>query len=521
MSKAISIYASHDSSICVVDNNGNYRVYELERFLNERYCRINIKDDFEEILQDIKKVIINDTGIDTFDICYFGQFLKGKVDEQKKIFAKVFNVKEFIEVNHHYSHASTALYQSEFDKSLIVSFDGGGWEAGVVDFFNVYIGDKTTGEISKIKRVNIDLGTAYSLLAIPVSEVRKGNFLSYAGKIMGIAGYGNVISEWVAPIKHFYVNQVGDRTRQLTALGNKIGLNLGENQLSGQKSYDLAATSQYVFETIVMDIILPLIEQHQLPVCLTGGCALNVLFNEKLRNTIKYPVFVPPNPNDCGLSFGHLVLHEPPKKQVKITYSGFSLLDQEELPSYIKKYGATKVTTEDVAKLIVDGKIIGLVQGNSEVGPRALGNRSIICDPSFKDMKDILNAKVKFREWFRPFAPVVRAEEVEKYFDFSGESEYMSFAPKVNEEYREQLSSITHIDGTARAQTITKQQNEYLYDIISQVDKLKGIGVILNTSFNILGRPILTRIEEAIHVLENTELDYVLVEGYLFKKLDK
>ena len=135
-------------------------------------------------------------------------------------------------------------------------------------------------------------------------------------------------------------------------------------------------------------------------------------------------------------------------------------------------------------------------------------------------MKDILNAKVKFREWFRPFAPVVRLEEVDKYFEFSGESEFMSFAPKVKEDYREKLASITHIDNTARVQTITKDQNKYLYELISEIDKLKGIGVILNTSFNIKGKPILTKIEEAIHVLETTELDYLLIEGFLFKKIE-
>ena len=176
------------------------------------------------------------------------------------------------------------------------------------------------------------------------------------------------------------------------------------------------------------------------------------------------------------------------------------------------------VTHKDVAQLLADNKIIAMFQGASESGPRALGNRSIICDPSISDMKDILNAKVKFREWFRPFAPVCREEDRNVYFKNAYPSEYMSFAPEVKEEYRKVLPAITHADGTARLQTVNSSQHKLFYDILTELRKRNHISVIMNTSFNIRGNPILTTYEDAFYVLENTEMDFIVTEKYLFIK---
>ena len=131
-------------------------------------------------------------------------------------------------------------------------------------------------------------------------------------------------------------------------------------------------------------------------------------------------------------------------------------------------------------------------------------------------MKDILNSKVKFREWYRPFAPVARLENASEYFNNVFESKYMSFAPTVKKEYEEELNAITHIDKTSRLQTITREQHELFYDILLELENQNHVSVILNTSFNILGNPILTKIKDALYVLDNTELDYVIVDGYLF-----
>jgi carbamoyltransferase len=164
------------------------------------------------------------------------------------------------------------------------------------------------------------------------------------------------------------------------------------------------------------------------------------------------------------------------------------------------------------------GKIVGVVRGNSEHGPRALGNRSIICNPAISDMKDILNEKVKHREWYRPFAPVVRLEDVSEYFEWDRESRWMSFCPKVKEEWREKLPAITHVDGTARVQTITREQNEWLYDLLTNFKEKTGIGVLLNTSFNVNGKPILSTYKDAFHIYDTTDIDGLILEHLYIRK---
>jgi carbamoyltransferase len=164
------------------------------------------------------------------------------------------------------------------------------------------------------------------------------------------------------------------------------------------------------------------------------------------------------------------------------------------------------------------GKIVGVVRGNSEHGPRALGNRSIICNPAISDMKDILNEKVKHREWYRPFAPVVRLEDVSEYFEWDRESRWMSFCPKVKEEWREKLPAITHIDNTARVQTVTREQNEWLYDLLTNFKEKTGIGVLLNTSFNVNGKPILSTYKDAFHIYDTTDIDGLIIEHLYIRK---
>ena len=166
-----------------------------------------------------------------------------------------------------------------------------------------------------------------------------------------------------------------------------------------------------------------------------------------------------------------------------------------------------------------EGKGIGIVNGDSEHGPRALGNRSILCNP-VGDMKDVLNAKVKNREWYRPFAPVVRLEDVQKYFDFPEgcESRHMTFVAKVHHEYRDVIPAVTHEDGTGRLQTVTEHQNALLYQILTAFDNISEHGVLMNTSFNVNGQPILSSLEDAFHVLHNTKLDGVYYDGNLYFK---
>jgi carbamoyltransferase len=307
----------------------------------------------------------------------------------------------------------------------------------------------------------------------------------------------------------------------LKILSEKTGLVFDKsNRLEGQEAWDLAKTSQIAFEEITLELIKPFLDEYpNIPLIMVGGCALNILFNTRLKEELDRPVFVPPNPNDCGIASGLLLSKMKPERAIDLTYAGIPILDEENLWSVLEhNWRSEPLNIDNLVDFIISGKIVGVARGNSEHGPRALGNRSIICDPTKPDMKDILNAKVKHREWYRPFAPVVRLEDVSKYFEFEGESRWMGFCPKVREEWRETLVSITHVDGTARVQTVTKEQNPWLYDLLTKFEEKTGVGVLLNTSFNVDGKPILSTLRDALEVYNKTELDALVLQNYFIRK---
>jgi carbamoyltransferase len=346
--------------------------------------------------------------------------------------------------------------------------------------------------------------------------------LALSGKMMGLCAYGNVIEEHVPAFAMFFFNRDYKQLAEKTGLPLKNLDNPWDNPLEnwvfeGQEGYDIAATAQRAFEVAFFSVLDRY--DNDVPLVLTGGCALNVLVNEQLKKHTNRQIYVPPNPHDGSLSLGHMFLYKKPEKNVNITYAGLPLTDKELFPEYIDKYNARKIDKKELAQLIKDGNIIGLVYGDSEVGPRALGNRSIVCDPNIREMKDILNAKVKFREWYRPFAPFCKKEDAPKYFESRNfdNLEYMSYAPKVKDEYVEKLPSITHIDNTARLQTVTEESHAEFYELLTEFGKISETNVLLNTSFNIRGYPILSSIEDALYALNNTQMDYVVIEDYLFE----
>ena len=372
-----------------------------------------------------------------------------------------------------------------------------------------------------LNRIDSDFGGGYLLCGSLVREVgeKSRHQLALAGKLMGLCGYGKVIPEFVPAFEEFFFDRDYEKLSNWTNLPLKNVKKPWKDPLTnwafeGQYAYDIAATAQEGFENAFFEVL----DRYDpnIPLCICGGADLNVLVNEKIKEKYDRPLYVPPNPHDGGLSLGHLFMYREPTERVDITYSGLPLLDRNKLPEYIEKYNAKKVNKKEIAEIIKDGKIIGLVYGDSEVGPRALGNRSIVCDPNIADMKDILNSKVKFREWYRPFAPFCKKEDAHKYFDSPNfdNLEYMSYAPRVKVDT---LPSITHVDGTARLQTVTEESHSHFYELLTEFGKISETNVLLNTSFNIRGYPILSTIKDALYALENTEMDYVVIEDYLFE----
>lgn len=534
----IAFYGSHNASYAVEENGKILMVLEAERFLNYKNSgmaqyKCPKVTDIIFLSQYIPQYIMKTLGITEFDTCYSLNtdiIYYGHHGLEKSIPAKNYQYR-----HHHQSHAAGCFYQSPFQDALVFSFDGGGDDGK----FNIYLANRETSvnllesvnnPVFNLNHIKYDLGFPYMTFAHYLNDIKfewisDGN-LVYPGKIMGLASYGVVREEWLNHFIEFYKNDANglDYEEKINLLGDKIDVVFDHtNRLEGQLAWDIAATSQKAFEECFLEVVKPYMDLYpDLPICVTGGCGLNIILNTRIKEEFKKEVFVGPNPNDCGIAVGTLLHEIRPKEPADVTYSGTNLLDLDSLSHYIQNemftFTSHFLDTNDLVDDLIDGKIIGVARGKSEHGPRALGNRSIICDPSFPKMKDILNEKVKHREWYRPFAPVVRLEDVNKYFEWEGESRWMSFCPKVREEWREALASITHIDGTARVQTVTKEQNEWLYNLLTEFDNKKGVGVLLNTSFNVDGKPILSTVSDAFKIFRESQMDRLVIENYYFKK---
>ena len=520
----IAFYGSHNSAIAVEKDGKVITVIEIERFLNQKnagYSQYLVSYTRPYLVKQILEYIKKEFGVEEYETCYFLN-TDCIEDEVRYHHHKMIPAENYVGTMHHESHAACGYYQSDYKDALIVYFDGGGNDG----FFNVYVAEDRK-EIKLIDKFPIDLGFPYMSFGDYLGDIKHEPALSignlvYSGKIMGLCSYGKVREEWLPHFEEYYRKKPdGVNFRGfIKELGEQIGITFSvKDRLFGDDAYDVAMTSQQAFENVFLDIMNPFLEQYpDLPLIVVGGCGLNILLNTRLKEELNRGVFVPPNPNDCGIAAGMILNHIKPEKAIDLTYAGIPILDRDTLMSYVEDKRPNKL---EIPKLVYDlknGKIVGVVRDTSEHGPRALGNRSILCNPSYPDMKDVLNAKVKNREWYRPFAPVVRLEDVSKYFNFEGESRWMGFCPTVKEEWREQLVSITHVDGTARVQTVTEEQNPWLYDLITEFEKETGIGVLLNTSFNVNGKPILSRYMDAIKVYENTQMDCLLLQDFYFRK---
>jgi carbamoyltransferase len=568
----IACHTGHNASIVVAKGRKILEVIEFERFVsykNAGYMHLSlpaknvdtwrwekpyIDEDRFLVQSKLIKDYISRKYTESFD---YGLIQGIFLDENNKIaihnfecisrFKSLFNVREWAPLcSHHKSHAANAFYQSPYDKALCISADGIGNDGS----FNLYLNEreKETVFLTSVKRRF--LGILYAFFAYYCDDItthtdsKASEDLEYAGKIMGLSSYGKVREEWLPHFIKFYkshdihqtpfntvintfdefqIYNENQQRRLFSDLSDKIGVEFNIiNKLTGQLQHDVVATSQRAFEEVFIETIMPHLNNYSdLPVCFSGGCALNIILNTRLVEELGREVFVGPSPNDSGQALGMMLDYLKPKEPFDATYSGVPILDIDSLSFYLhsdKIHNINLLNITDLATKIAAGKIFGIVRGRSENGPRALGNRSILCNPAIPEMKDILNYKVKKREPYRPFAPVVRLEDVNKYFHWEKESRWMSFCPRVREEYASKLPSITHVDGTARVQTVTKEQNEFLYNLLTEIEKITGMGVLLNTSFNIAGKPLVSTARDALWMLDNTGLDGLVIEDIQIEK---
>ena len=543
--KILGIHANgHDANASVVMDGTVTEVIEFERVFGEKHCRLNVLHPRFDRYMDW---LFNEHRVGTdFDavalhLHNFGSEPREYVEMVQmravEVISRYLPAAHYLQLSHHLCHAASAYFTSPFDDAVILSFDGHGDDGSTVGFH------AKGGALDYVRGWPFSMGRAYSALSNIIGGIhaKDGNA---AGKVMGLTAYGKVVPEWTAAIQRFITSYTGLRS-EFSPLYWEAGVADGQFVLPGfgaiegkgafngpedPKAQNFAATYQYVWSSIVQDIVRELIVTTGTKrVCLAGGCALNATTNyDVLHMPEVEDLHLIPNPSDCGLSVGAALYTAYTYQGTAWTgspqrftspYLGLPILDIADLDRLAAERGGKRLVqpATELAKIIAEGTKIGLMQGRAEVGPRALGNRSILCDPRRADMKDLINQQIKGREWYRPFAPVVREGEQDRYFVMPRPAPYMSFIADVRSEWRDHVPAIVHADGTARVQTVTADQNPFLWELLGAYEKETGIGMLLNTSFNGRGEPIYSRIVEALNLLDTTDLDGVCVEGVLFQ----
>ena len=447
-------------------------------------------------------------------------------------------------INHQTAHAASTFYTSPFEKSVILTLDGSG-------DYPQKSGSYHYGENTRLENMGAPdtlIGVFYDYMPDYLSL---GPGLTKAGTLMGLSSYGepNEIAktQWEDFIKPGITHDNSD-TKYYYVMGSKLlgkppysyryfvdeEKELYNKKPTGSKKYtllerkdvdkkigmDAAASVQYIFEKIVLKFVDELYEitkeYNGGNLCLAGCSFLNCNVNYKILKESKFDnIYIYPAAGDDGLAVGgalYVAHHLANNKRIEysnseIVYTGGKYEDNSIGVEYDKTV---------IAKMISESKIIAWYQGKSEFGPRALGNRSFIANPTDPNMKDILNSRVKFREWFRPFAPSVVEENAQDYFDIDVPSPFMLYTCPVKK--KELVPAITHVDGTARVQTVNKKDNPKYYELIKEVEKFTGIPMVLNTSLNINGQPIVETIEEALELFEQSDIDGIVINDRMILK---
>ena len=466
----------------------------------------------------------------------------------KKIRKELKYKKDILFVEHHLAHAASSFLVSPFKEAAILTIDGVG------EWTTTTYGVGKENQIHLIKEIKFphSLGLLYSTITAYLGF--KVNNAEY--KIMGLSPSGDMDRETnqyyhklkkVIDIKEdgsyrldmsYFVYHYKDKmpSKKLCKLLSGP-IRKKESELT-QRHKAISAALQMIYEEVLFKTLNHLYKQtgHQ-NIIISGGCGLNSVANGKiLKDTPFKDIWIQPNSSDGGTSIGvasyiyNTILGNKRNYQLKDAYLGPEFSTQE-IKEFLDKnkinYSEFKDKEELVkttAELIYKDKVIGWFQGRMEWGPRALGSRSILSNACNPKMQEILNLKVKHREKFRPFAPVVCEDDALKYFDcddpITEPTDFMLMVYPIREEWYEKIPSVTHVDGSGRLQTIRKHQNPLYYDLIKEFGKLSGIPILINTSFNIRGEPIVCTPYDAYKCMMGTGIDYLIMDKFLIKRKD-
>jgi len=438
-------------------------------------------------------------------------------------------------VDHHKAHAASCYLVSPFDEAAIFVADGYAEDNSTLMAY----GRGSTIDRLETVRFPVSLGQLYGA----ITEYLGFKICNGEGKVMALASFGepkyeDLFDRIVLPTnngqykfdfsylgyQHYgLLKTVSDKFIRETAPIRKP-----ESEFQ-QVYMDVAASLQQSLEKHYFRMLNVLYERTKCPnLCLAGGMVLNSVANGKiLENTPFENVFIQPAANDAGSSLGaamylyHEHAENPRRVPLNHAYGGPSFTDEQVEAALAKSelgYRRSEAVEKETAKLIADGNIVGWFQGRMEFGPRALGNRSILADPRKAEMKDILNEKVKHRESFRPFAPSIKEERLSEYFESDDPAPYMLKVYRIRPEKLSVIPATAHVDGTGRVQSVSKEVNTRYYKLIDEFEKLTGVPVVVNTSFNVRGEPIVCTPEDAIKCFLSTHFDYLVMGDFIAKK---
>ena len=486
----------------------------------------------------------------------------GKKLHIPKIVKKEFDYNgDVLFTEHHESHAASAFYPSPFEEAAILTIDGVG------EWATASFGFGRGKDIQLLKEMHFpdSLGLLYSAFTYFTGfRVNSGEY-----KLMGLAPYGDPHFKDLILRELIDLKEDGSLRMNLSYFDFLGGLRMTNRKFSKlfggpprkpeteitQREMDIAASIQAVTEEAILRMVRHVHhETKQKNLCLAGGVALNCVANSKIMTKGPFEnIWVQPAAGDAGgalgaaLSVWHRFLKNErtvltPHDVSKSSYLG-PCFSNDQIENFLKQngYPYQKLNIDNraltIAQKIADGKIVGYMAGRMEFGPRALGARSILGDPRSRDTQTTMNLKIKYRESFRPFAPSVLEENAADYFNMDRSSPYMLFVARVNEERclpqqgtenlpmldrlkmkRSDIPAVTHLDYTARLQTVGKDSKRDYYDVISAFQDLTGYGVIVNTSFNVRGEPIVCTPEDAYRCFMRTDMDILILENFMLLK---
>jgi carbamoyltransferase len=436
-------------------------------------------------------------------------------------------------LTHHDCHMAAAFYRSNFPSAAVLTVDGYGERT------STHIARATRSGFETLRSIEYphSIGSLYACF----TEYLGFRANSGEGKVMGLASYGKPVyydtirsmvelTDAGFELDLSYFSYFLPRRRRYTA---KLVAALGpervpESEIT-QRHMDIAASMQAVVEDMLLHVGRMARQLSGEPrLCMAGGVALNCVANTRLRYELGFEqAYFMPAASDSGTSIGaalyvsHVLGQDPPVRHPDTDYLGPAFSEQaiERVLSLAAcQFTRPESIADATAELLAQGKIVGWFQGRAELGPRALGCRSILADPRPHDMKDVLNARVKFREYFRPFAPSVLEERCGELFEHAEPSPYMLLVYKTRDEQLDKLRSVTHVDGGARVQTVRRDQNALFYELIAAFGRRSGVPVLLNTSFNIRGEPIVHSVADALKCYATTDMDALAIGPFLLVK---